>query len=524
MTDRPSIVEFVTDPQLLGLTLSPAQEVLLRALYGLPLEGADHLDLFRLCTGRERYPERPFGEATVIAGARSGKDSRIAAPVSLYEGIYGAHEAHLARGEQAVIPLVAQDQRGTRVAFGYVRDYIESSPLLRHMLDGEPMAQEIRLTNRVSVVCFACTMRGPRGFSIPAGVMDELGFYRLEGAADSDVEIQAAIRRGMLSFPAPRLLKISTPYMRSGVLYDDFKAAWGQEDLDRLVWRAPTALMNPSVTGERLDRERRLDPVRFAREYEAEFSEDLEAFLPTAWVDAAVVAGRHELPPLEGVRYVAGIDSSGGGPAAFTLSIVHLEGVEDQVRVVHDLQRGWTRHRTRLLDLEAVVTDCAALVKAYGCTAITGDRYGAGWVRQAFERHGLDYLEAPDKARAYLELEPVLAQGRLELLDHPMCCRELRLLERHAVPGGRTRVDHPRGSHDDHANALALAVTAALAAAVTARVDTTMSAEEYRQIRNALPGLELPPWGAREEDEAGNVAGGGEGEWYRSEHGGWIRW
>jgi hypothetical protein len=39
MIDKPSIVEFVTDPQLLGLTLSPAQETLLRAIYGLALEG-----------------------------------------------------------------------------------------------------------------------------------------------------------------------------------------------------------------------------------------------------------------------------------------------------------------------------------------------------------------------------------------------------------------------------------------------------------------------------------------------------
>ena len=31
----PNIVEFVTDPQLLGLSISAAQETLLRAIYGL---------------------------------------------------------------------------------------------------------------------------------------------------------------------------------------------------------------------------------------------------------------------------------------------------------------------------------------------------------------------------------------------------------------------------------------------------------------------------------------------------------
>jgi hypothetical protein len=72
----PDIIEFVTDPQLLGLTVSPAQETLLRGIYGLPLPSADHLDLWRQCTGRETYPAQPFGEITVIAGARAGKDSQ----------------------------------------------------------------------------------------------------------------------------------------------------------------------------------------------------------------------------------------------------------------------------------------------------------------------------------------------------------------------------------------------------------------------------------------------------------------
>ncbi len=51
----PDIIEFVTDPQLLGLNLSPAQETVLRAIYGLPLTAAQQ-QLWQHCTGRERYP------------------------------------------------------------------------------------------------------------------------------------------------------------------------------------------------------------------------------------------------------------------------------------------------------------------------------------------------------------------------------------------------------------------------------------------------------------------------------------
>ena len=65
---KPDIVEFATDPQLLNLSLSPAQESLLRSIYGLPLTG-EHVDLFHECTGRSELPVAPFAEATVIAGA-----------------------------------------------------------------------------------------------------------------------------------------------------------------------------------------------------------------------------------------------------------------------------------------------------------------------------------------------------------------------------------------------------------------------------------------------------------------------
>ena len=61
------------------------------------------------------------------------------------------------------------------------------------------------------------------------------------------------------------------------------------------------------------------------------------------------------------------------------------------------------------------------------------------------------------KRLAYLEMEPLILQGRIEPLDHPQLIRELKMLERQAPAGGRPEITHPRGAHDDYANALALA-------------------------------------------------------------------
>jgi hypothetical protein len=421
--DVPSIVEFCKDNQLLGLTLSAAQETLLRAIYGLPLDG-DQRDLWRQCTGRATYPGSTFAEVTVVAGARSGKDSRIAAPVVCYEAVFGGHEQRLARGERGVIPLVAQDARATKVAFGYVRNYLTNSPLLVSMV-AEALTNEVSLANGISIVCFPCTQGSLRSWSIPAAVMDEVAFFRFEGAANSDTEVQTSIRRGMVGFADTRLDKISTPYLKGGLLHEDFKRAFGQDDPDLLVWRAPTLLMNPSIRAGRLERERRLDPVRFAREYEAEFADDLDAFLAGTWIDTAVIHSRHRLPPRTDCWYAAAVDPMGGGQDSFTLSIVHLEAAGAEIRVVQDLAAGWSNRRTATVDLEGVVRECAALVKLYGCAVVMGDSYAKQWVIQAFAREGVAYVSPRRKRRPTWRWSRSSPKGASTCLTTPRLCVNL---------------------------------------------------------------------------------------------------
>jgi len=54
-----------------------------------------------------------------------------------FEAALGNHEKHLTKGEGAVIPLVAQDMRGSRIAFNYLKSYFTDSPLLKSMLEDE---------------------------------------------------------------------------------------------------------------------------------------------------------------------------------------------------------------------------------------------------------------------------------------------------------------------------------------------------------------------------------------------------
>jgi hypothetical protein len=214
---------------------------------------------------------------------------------------------------------------------------------------------------------------------------------------------------------------------------------------------------------------KRRDPKRFAREYLAEFAEDLTAFLTTKWVDDVVVSGRYELPPRPGVQYVAAVDASGGGRDAFTLAIVHTEFEGENGKLVQDVMRSYRQTGSEKVDLEGVVTDFADVLKRYRVKEITGDAYAAGWAQQAFTRCGIAYLKAPfDASRAYVESGPLFSGGEIEILDHEVLIRELKNLEARPRAGGQLRVSHPSGAsyHDDHANALCLAAAVVITAPV----------------------------------------------------------
>ena len=412
VSKQPNIIDFTT--RVLGLSLSLTQRTLLKSMYGLAFNFEERA-IYSACTGRgDSYPANAFPETTVIAGARSGKDSRIAVPTVLYEVACGGHEKHLARGEQGVICCIAQDTYGAGILGGYLRGHFGENPLLKELLIDEPLEREIRLKNRMKIVLFPSTQTATRGWSIPLAVMDELGFWRLEGSSNSDIEIQQSIRRGQIAFPGKKLLKISTPFIKGGVLFDDFKNFYGQPQQDVLVWRASSSLMNPSLDNGNLEREQRLDPQRFEREYMAEFIDDISAWIPGAWVESAVTKGIEKRAPRPPWQYVSTVDQSGLRTDEFTHCVSHLEKnlfVQDFLRAWHATGRGFS-------DLDSVVKSICEVSAAYGCKTVIGDQASESWVGQKFAEHGMGFrVSEKNTSECYLASEVFFATGRVELLD-----------------------------------------------------------------------------------------------------------
>lgn len=455
---RLTIIEAIRDPNILGDRLSDTQEAALCALYGLPLSDAQH-ELAGQCVGGAWRPGVEYREAAFICGRRSGKSDKLAANVALYEAFFRDH--NLSAGETGIVLLLAQNMRQAKVVRGYIEGKIRKSPVLsRHVM--ATRAHELELDNRITIAIHPASLRSIRGLSVVCCVCDEIAFWWTEdGYANPDVEVLRAVRPAMATFPHGKLLMVSSPYTMNGALWDTWQRR--DTDPDTLVWRAPTALMNPTVSASFLAREQKRDAENYRREYEAEFTEAVSGFLSAAAIAACVAEGRTEMAPQDDTYYCAAIDAAYKGDQ-FTLAIAHHD--HDRRVVVIDLLHGWQGSRKAPLRLADVMPQLKAICERYRVYTVLGDQFGAEPLKDAFQRHSLTLEERTftnqSKADIYATLRSRIQDGTIELLEHEPSLRELRALELENLPGGGIHIGHPRHGHDDFADAMALAVSEAI--------------------------------------------------------------
>jgi hypothetical protein len=94
---------------------------------------------------------------------------------------------------------------------------------------------------------------------------------------------------------------------------------------------------------------------------------------------------------------------------------------------------------------------------------ITSDKWGGG-VQEAFRREGLHLQHAElTTSDLLLEITSPLNSNMIELLDQPRLLHQLGNLQPSVRGGGRDRVEHRSGQHDDVAAAAAGACVMAAA-------------------------------------------------------------
>jgi hypothetical protein len=167
-----------------------------------------------------------------------------------------------------------------------------------------------------------------------------------------------------------------------------------------------------------------------------------------------VVTGRRSLSWQDGTRYIAAVDMSGGSNDDAVLCIAHLDGKTVVLdRIVKQI--GSPPFDPRM----AVVKFCDILHQ-YKISKVYGDAFAGQTFRKDFAARDIVYeVRSASASDLYERLEPVINAGELELLDQPTLIEQLVSL----IWRG-SKIAHEHGAHDDHANALALAVSVVRAA------------------------------------------------------------
>jgi hypothetical protein len=406
--------------------------------------------LFRQLTGRDREPGQRVEELVGVVGRRGGKSRAIAALVAYLAGLVD-HRKALSSGERGVALCVAQDSQTAHVVLNYVHAAFAESSILKQLIVNRTQ-DTLELSNRVDVVVRAASFRRLRGLTFVTAVADEVAFWpNDEGSSNPDSEILAAIRPG-LATTRGLLSIISSPHAKRGELFAAFKQHYGPEgDPLVLVAQGASRDFNPSLPQSVVDRALARDREFASAEYLGQFRDDIADFISAEVVEAAVVLGRRELSPVEGVVYTGAVDPSGGSSDSMTLSIAHKVGDKFIVDAI--------RERRPPFSPDDVCREFAATLKSYGITTVQGDHYAGQWPRERFAVHGVEYAPTNlTKNEIYLTALPMLNSARVELLDHPRCISQLCALERRTARSGKDSIDHPPNQHDDVCNAVCAAL------------------------------------------------------------------
>jgi hypothetical protein len=431
--------------------------VVLKAAFGEPLTDAE-LEVFHAVAGRDP-PIHRVKELVCAVGRGGGKDS-ITSFVAAYVAMsFNVKAAKLRPGELAYIVCLATDKDQAGIVFRYIAALFETIPTLRAMVKNQG-SDSIELRNHVVIEVRTNSYRSIRGRSVLCAIFDEASFWRDDRSQNPDTEVHGAISPGLARVDGSMLIMISTTHRRAGLFYEHCKSFLGHDDPDVLVVKGTTLQFNPTADRNRIAADLLRDPARYHAEYNSEWRDDLSTFLSRDLIDAAVDNGVLVRPPVEGTIYRGFCDASGARRDSFTMAIAHREPHNGGLRVVVDL----VYEKRVPFSPSETVDEIVALLRRYKISTVDGDNWGAELTAELFRQRGVEYHTSKrDKAEIYLELLPMMRSGEVRLLDHARATAQFAGLARRTLPGGRDRVDHETGGHDDIANAIAGAIVLASA-------------------------------------------------------------
>jgi hypothetical protein len=450
--------------QVFGLVLTEAQRAVTDVIFdGKKPDPRFVKDVFGGLS--EAPPAESMDTALVAAGRGSGKSLVDIAGRGIHMALTVKMDT-LGKGEAALVPIVAPDQRQSRHTLSFVKGLIESKPAVARLLQYESTLDVVRIVrpdgHPVTIEARPATGGGKavRGSSLAGVLMEEAAFFFDEGYEVSDVEIYRAARPRLL--PGGQIVLGTTPWAQTGLVWDLFKDSFGHPRR-AVVARAPTLLMRPSVETERMvKQERETDPDNAEREFDANFlSSDAERFFPESLIEKCLDMSFCHIPGEAILKVEAGERVRFGGDFAFDIDSSALFGFVERDRFL-PCEFGEWRPTARSLVPEQVVAEASAQIRRAGGKLIVADAHYRRSIEEHLTKSSLALVHLTGTpAENFLVVRSLMAQDRVRIPNIPRFLTQLRQVRSSHKPGGQVTIHQPRmkgGGHGDIVSAFVAAL------------------------------------------------------------------
>lgn len=381
--------DFIASTNGLGITLFPAQEVITKLTFGVPLDYKDRIvpvydklktkllyqlsgpDFIKYLHSEGRcniadwrdVPSYGFKTTVIVAGRRGGKSQVVSAIAGVMLrkllSIYSPQEHYgLIEGSPIDFTFLGTDEDSSTRLYDKLKADINRSPFytpyirdngtteMKFVAEADRDKRDIEPS--IKVAAYPCTTRAVRGPSSYFLALDEFAHFRSNKDANSD-DIYESATPSSGFFPSKedpdradsKILVISSPLNKIGKFYELHAQALREGSASKILTvRLSTIEMNPRFPAEELQEAYKKDPVKFEMEHAAVFSDGAGSYVPPEKFNILVNAERNNLTHFDvtsvGRKFFWGFDYASKKDGA-ALAIGHLELRENHgISLIYD--------------------------------------------------------------------------------------------------------------------------------------------------------------------------------------------
>lgn len=517
------IIIFCEHPYYLDQPLHSVEKFILKVFYGLPLDDTEkslNIRSFPFDKDGTNFTEVEYArflrkqhrtnlkdpsiikkcmELILVCGRRSGK-TFIASVISAYEAYrlimkrdpqryYKLPKGEIIKitnvasaSDQALILARATQARilNSKWFVPYIEGKNQSEIRLRTKYDLERLREETLLHGKpidshysILIEAMACSSRAIRGGTVIVCLFDELAhFIDNEGNRSGDM-VYEALTPSVATFGLDgKIIEISSPFIKSGVFFDHYIQALGEEkndyegDQNKRVFQVPTWEMNDKISFEFLESEKKRNPESFSYEFGAEFSTTISGFFKyPEKIDECIVREVENLIPVKhGMPHYIAVDPS-SNRNGYAIAMVHVEDKEvikidkdkkeiktKEKVVVLDRWRVWNLRDPEFegldyIDQEVIENYIELLLQSFKVVKIVYDQFDSSASILKFKKMGIN-AEKTSFSRSYNmkiynNLRTLVYEKRLELFNDKNGIAELKALQERKVGKKQFMVEAP---------------------------------------------------------------------------------